>query len=222
MPVLGIIDDRKDIRDTLVRRIKNNIEKLVEAWEVIGISPFIKMSDYVNWIDSEDIAVIILDQRLTETADSGKEHVSYNGHQLVSYLRQTYKEIPIYMITTFKEDDKREIESKFKEFDDILSRDEFNKKASEYVSRFIRSGQKYIETQKERLSLLSTISEKIAKGEATEDEVKQAKAIQKELEIPVIIESLTERKDWLTNIDDKVKELEKLNKEIEEIIKKKK
>jgi len=97
----------------------------------------------------------------------------------------------------------------------FIKRDEFLKDVSDWVPRITRAGQKYFETVQEQLSELADVSQRIATGEAENDDEDRAKALQSNLNMPFGIDQLSSRSEWLGKLDQKLDELESLKGEIE-------
>ncbi|UKB79559.1 hypothetical protein [Chryseobacterium sp. MEBOG07] len=216
MAGICIIDDRVDIRETLQNRIeliflRNNLN-----WHVISNDPFSDKMEYLNFIKEHDIAVLILDERLHESSGSNGS-VSYNGSQLVTFLRQYLKSFPIYSVTSFHLDN--DLENQFSEFDEIIARDTFYAKPEEYVARFIRAGQRFHEANSEQLLRLSILSELIAKGTATEQDLAELRVVQENLNIPFSDYGFSHRENWLNEYESNINELSTLSNDISEFLK---
>ena len=96
------------------------------------------MSDYLEEIaGGDEIAVLILDERLDEQVGSN-EPVTYQGHELVGYLRQRLPTFPVFMVTSFVHD--LEGTGQDREFEDVIERGKFAEDADMYVPRLIRAG----------------------------------------------------------------------------------
>lgn len=219
MPKIAIVDDRKDLRETLENKIKLYLRKLQLNWEVIGIAPFLEKDDYLNWIRENDIAVLILDERLQEVQNNGLS-VNYNGSHLIEYLRKTLPDFPVYAITGYETDS--DLQDKFPLFDEILSRDTFFKRANEYILRFTRSGQRFLDTYNSHLIRISKISNLIAVGKATEDDIKELNSIQEYLNIPFTSYYYLDRETWLKDYLDNIDGLKEISNEIQDFISKNK
>ena len=168
MPKITIVDDRKDFRTTLKRKIEAFfIKSKLKDWEVMDISPFQNKSEYFPWLLENDVVVLILDERLQENIEES-ESVNYKGSELIEEIRRHLKEFPVYAITNYSRDP--DLQSKFPLFDEILDRDSFYSKADEYITRFIRSGQRYIQSHNKILTRISELSQKLAVGDATNEE----------------------------------------------------
>ena len=218
MPAIGIIDDRKDFRITLRRRMELSLKKQGVRFDVIDIYPFSELRDYVNWIKEFDIATLIIDERLQE-GNHEAINVNYNGSNLIEFIRAVLPEFPVFAITSYPNDG--DLQQRFPLFDEILSRDEFFKKPEDYALRFVRSAQRYLGIYSQQLIRISEISELIATGKATVKETDELKALQQFLNIPFTAYLYANREEWLKNYEAKIYELNSLSDEIQEFIKNK-
>jgi CheY-like chemotaxis protein len=216
MPVIGVIDDREDLRHIL----NTTLHAVLPAeWQSVESDPLPSLNNYPSWITENKIAALIVDERLGERAVGGEGHVDYNGHDLAQYLRARPNTLPIFIVTSNTGDEG--LEERFSDVEDIIDRDEFLKKAEDYVPRIVRSSQKYLETFQNELAELSDFAQKAASNEEpTEEEKKRAKAIQTKIETAFSVDEISNRKDWLDELDKKVVQLEELKSEIEDHIKK--
>lgn len=218
MPKITIVDDRKDFRTTLKRKIEAFfIKNKLNDWEVIDIPPFQSKGEYSPWIFENEVVVLILDERLQENIEE-KESVSYKGSELIEEIRLHLKEFPVYAITSYSRDP--DLQSKFPLFDEILDRDSFYNKADEYITRFIRAGQRYIQSHNKILARVSELSQKVAISMATDEEVSELMSLQEGLNLSSTV--IIDREAWLRKYQGKLDELEKLSLQIEDFLKKKK
>ncbi|WP_407503248.1 hypothetical protein [Elizabethkingia miricola] len=216
MAGICIIDDRIDIRGTLENKIRFVLKKKQLDWTIISQDPFLDKTEYLNFINETDIGVLILDERLHESG-IGQQSVNYNGSDLVKFLRQYLKNFPIYSITSYHEDD--ELENQFSQFDEIIAREAFYSKAEEYVERFVRAGQRFLDDHSTQLLKLSELSELIAKGTATEDNLKELRIVQESLNIPFSDYGYPHKESWLQDYEKNILDLAKLSDEIENFLK---
>ena len=217
MPKITIVDDRKDFRTTLKRKIEAFfIKSKLKDWEVMDISPFQNKSEYFPWLLENDVVVLILDERLQENIEES-ESVNYKGSELIEEIRRHLKEFPVYAITNYSRDP--DLQSKFPLFDEILDRDSFYSKADEYITRFIRSGQRYIQSHNKILTRISELSQKVAVGDATNEETLELKGLQEGLNLSSV--EIIDREAWLHKYQEKLDELDKFSIQIEEFLKKK-
>ena len=215
MPNIVIIDDRKDHRETLKAILDL---QLIEGWKSIDINPLPSLEDYPSWITENEISVILLDERLDEQIETKTEIADYRGHDLVDFIRERFPTLPIYVITSYPNDD--DLKERFKDVEGILPRREFSGKAEDYVPRIIRAGQKFLETFQEELAELSDKTTKIAKGEATKEDIEKAKAIRSKIGCAFPSATYSEHSKLLTTLDKKLKELEKLKEEVKKHLEK--
>ncbi|EJL73335.1 hypothetical protein [Chryseobacterium populi] len=216
MAGICIIDDRVDIRGTLENKIRFVLKKKQLDWTIISQDPFLNKAEYLNFINETDIGVLILDERLHESS-TGQQSVNYNGSDLVKFLRQYLKNFPIYSITSYHEDD--ELENQFSQFDEIIAREAFYSKAEEYVERFVRAGQRFLDDHSTQLLKLSELSELIAKGTATEDNLKELRIVQESLNIPFSDYGYPHKESWLRDYEKNISDLATLSDEIENFLK---
>lgn len=219
MAVIGIIDDREDIRTTLKRKIDLSIKKQNLPWITLDISPFAEMKHYISWLKENEVSVLILDERLQEGSHTA-ENVTYNGSKLIEFIRESLPEFPVFAITNYPKDP--DLQQKFPLFDEILGRDEFFKKADEYTIRFTRAGQRFLDTYNSQLTRVSELSKKIALGTADENDLKELEALQEYLNIPFASLIFTNREEWLKLYEEKMKELSDISKNIKTFIDKNK
>ncbi|MBI1765277.1 MAG: hypothetical protein HYR56_28010 [Acidobacteria bacterium] len=216
MPAIGIIDDRRKLRHTLVLKLST---QLPPEWQGIEADPLPELSAYPGWISENEISALIVDERLHEQAPDSHSHVGYNGHDLVDFLRKRYTSLPIFIITSH--DDDAPLQRRFKDVEGIIARDEFNRNAQKYVPRITRASQQYFETVQKQLTELSAVASKIATGKATKKDKDRAKALQIHLQTP-FTDQPVDRSEWLGKMEDELKELGHLKEEIESFLKKKK
>jgi hypothetical protein len=220
VPAIGIIDDRDQPRETLARAIEVNIPKELKGvgWMVNDSPPLSRLNDYPSWLRENDIAVLIVDERLTEQTKTGIGHVDYDGHKLVDFLRIRLPDFPIYIVTAFPND--TAVKDRFKDVEEIVDRKNFTRSAKKTVPRLIRAGQRYFDNFQEQLTELSTLSQKIALGEETDADVDRVKALQIFLQMPFITDPETARSKSLTELEEKLSEFDALKKQIEVHLKK--
>jgi CheY-like chemotaxis protein len=207
---IAIVDDRIDNRQTLKRLIESFIEK---DWYVIDLDPFPKLEDYYSFIIEEEISAIVLDERLHEQACGGNCKVDYNGHNLVEFLRKHFPEFPIFVVTSYPDDD--ELLEKFKDVEDIIERTKFSKQAEKFVPRITRSAQRFLEAYQRELTELSQIAEKIALGNSSDEDTDKAKAIRAKVGLAIPSESFVINAKTLDEIESKLKELSLVHEKIE-------
>lgn len=215
MPVIGIVDDREEIRTTLKRKIDISIKRQNLHWLTIDIYPFIDMTEYISWIKENEISILVLDERLQE-GNHTAENVNYNGSDLIEFIRGSLKEFPVFAVTNYHNDP--DLQKKFPLFDEILARDDFYKKVDEYTARFTRAGQRFLDTYNSQLMRMSDLSRKAAFGSADESDIHNLKALQEYLNIPFTSLTFTDREEWLELYKSKLDEISEISNRIKSFI----
>jgi CheY-like chemotaxis protein len=213
MPTIAIIDDRKDHRSTIKRLVDT---ELLGDWDSSEVAPLADLEDYPSWLTENEVAVILLDERLNEQRTKGKNLSNYEGHHLVEFIRQHLPTLPIFVITSYPDD--QELKKKFKDVEEIIVRQEFARKAAEYVPRFLRSGQRYLEAFHKELRELADSADKIARGKATKGDIERVKAIQAKIGMIFPCDSLKNRCEWTDELESNLKKLEKLSIDIKKFL----
>lgn len=211
---IGIIDDNFDQRETLRLSLEAYLENNDSTFEIIDIFPFVTetFQEYFKWIKDENIVCLIFDERMNNETEKGIGPVNYRGDQLVSVIRERFKDIPIYVITSNKGDD--ELTAKFSEFEDIIERQEFINEGDKYVNRIIRATQRYLDENKIELQEFQKLSEKVASGEYSQAEYDSLLALQTKLHLPLDT-TLNDRQEWLDQYENTILELEKFKTELQ-------
>jgi CheY-like chemotaxis protein len=211
MPTIGIVDDRRVLRTTLRRTLS---AVLPDEWDSIDSEPLPELNLYPSWITENEISALIVDERLHEQAADVEGHVTYSGHDLVDFLRERFPTIPIFIVTSYIEDDP--LKSRFKDVEGIFPRGLFVTEAENYVPIILRASQRFIETYQRELSELSEIAMKIAKGEATQEDQERGRAIQNKIETAFAIDEISSKSEWLDKLDATLSEFQQLKSEIED------
>ncbi len=212
MSVIGIVDDRDDVRAIMIDNVRL---ALPDGWEAIDIPPWNTLDNYPSWISQEEIVALIIDERLNEVANANGA-VDYEGHDLVDYMRQHMPEFPIFVVTSYKED-APELGERFKDVEDIIERNNFYERSGDYIPRIIRAGQRYLQTFEQELAELADFAKRSAAGEdISTGEYERAKAIQTKIETAFPIENIASRGEWLSQMEQLIAELETLKTDIEQ------
>lgn len=203
MSKLAIVDDNKEQRETLKIKLTLFLKKRESTLEVIDIFPFKTFDEYYTWIDDNEICALIFDERLHESHD-GQEPVGYRGNELVSKIRERFKDLPIFTVTAHIDDE--ELQAKFGEFDHIITRNEFDEK---YVDIIIRASQRFLKENQKELSLFDDLTKRVALGTAVGDDFEKLKALQLKLHIP-LSNDLKDREDWLKEYEKQISSLQNI------------
>ena len=213
MPTVAVVDDRVGDRETLVTRLDLELQDY-PTWTVVGIQPLPNVEDYPMWVAHGDVSVLILDERLHESAALGTLSVGYQGHQVVDRVRGLLPSLPIWIITNYPTEDG--LQDRFPDVEGIIQRDNFHKEAEKYIPRFIRAGGKFFDDHQKDLEKMAELSRKIAVGEATEVEIEEAKALQLYRTVP--LEPLLSQSVWVSELERIVAECIELEARVEKRI----
>lgn len=182
MATILFIDDRAVERNKIQKTAEHFIPDGAD-WTVNSIDPLAHIEDYPTHIVENDIAVLVVDEKLHEQAsETTGIAVEYDGHDLVKYLRPRFPELPIFIVTAHAEED--DVQNAATDVEGIITRRDFTKSPQIHTARMIRSGQRFSTAMAHEMSLMASISEKIAIGTATEAEVEQLNAIREKLSLP--------------------------------------
>jgi hypothetical protein len=178
---------------------------------VITQFPFEKIEQYFAFITENEVCALILDERLNDQSGPTSGPVNYKGNELVSELRVRLKDFPIFMVTTYTPDD--DLLAKFNQFEYIITRGEMSEDGGQkYVPIFIRSAQRYLDSNNAELSEFNDLTKRIAAGEKEPKLLDRLKALQVKLELPTV--GFNDRNAWLDEYETHIQQLEALKKEL--------
>lgn len=209
MAKIAIVDDSNDQRDTYKKRLSLFLKQKGSTLTVIDTCPLPTYDLYNDWIVNEDIVALIFDEKLNIESQKGCVPVDYKGSELVKKIRERFKDMPIFTLTNFPDDD--ELMRNFNQFEFILSKSDFS---LEHVDIIIRACQRYFDENQKQLSLFNDVTIKVASGEATIDDINKLKALQIKLHIPIGVE-IRDRQDWLKEYETQIDFLEKIKVDLE-------
>ncbi len=216
MSKIAIIDDNIDHSDTVKTNIDLALAEIPSSLEVITSLPFRNPEDYFNFIQQNDVCVIILDEKLNDLAIDENGPVGYKGSDLVTVLRQKLKELPIFALTTY--DSAEELADKFGDYEDIISRKEFYDNSEKFVPKFWRAAKNYLKENIDEFSQFNELTKEISGGNKDPELIKKLKALQVKLELPY--SGFEDRNTWLNEYEKQITSLEELNNLIKSKIKK--
>lgn len=219
MKTIAVIDDKDAARKGFAREITNALERLYPDWKVIDRKPFMDIKEYPQWIIENEVAVLILDEQLDGEAVEEGKNVDYNGHDLIRELRIRFKDLPVYSITSYALSE--DLKNSLSYFNLILSSRDFDDEIDKYINLFVKSGLKFYNEYQKELERLGELSEKIANGNVTEEELKEASGLQTRLLIPNIVVETFNREQYLSKLEENLNEVKKINTQISELLKSK-
>lgn len=213
MPQIAIIDDNLEQSGTLKKTLDHYLKKFGSNLTVLTQFPFKKIEEYFDFIETNEICVLILDERLNDQSSPSSGPVDYKGNQLVTELRTRLKDFPIFMVTTYAPDD--DLLSKFGQFEYILTRQEITEDeegGNKYVPIIMRSGQRFLDSNNKELSEFGELTKLVAAGNKDIDVLERLKALQVKLELPTV--GFNDRNAWLDQYETHIADLEALKQDL--------
>jgi hypothetical protein len=207
MAMIAIIDDNREQSDTVKINFELALKDLGSTLQVTTSFPLMDPKDYFNYIQANDIVVLILDEKLNDQAFDGSGPVDYKGTDLITILRERLKALPVFVITAFA--DESELVEKYGEFEEIIRREDFYAHTDKYVKRILRASNHFLNENQKELSTFTDLAAKISGGEATGDDIESFKALQTKLELPYA--GLDDRSAWLEEYENQLASLRKIN-----------
>jgi hypothetical protein len=213
MASIAIIDDNADHSGTVQTNIELGLEELGSDLKVITSLPFKDPNDYFAYLIKNEVSVLILDEKLNDLAIDDDGPVDYKGSQLVTFLRTQLPDFPIFALTVIPAES--DLNEKYNQYEDIISRTEFYEDANKYVPKFWRAAKNYLKENVEEFSEYNELTQIIASGNNDPELLKKLQALQVKLDLP--FSSFDDRNKWLTEYESQIGSLNDLN----EIIKSK-
>lgn len=212
---IAIIDDNTDSSETLKRLISLELNECGHANSVIDHQPFATYDEYFNFFESNEINFIILDEKLNGGANPENTPVGYIGSDLVSIIRERYKNIPIFSISGYGATP--ELKNKFGVFDEVIKRSQFDEDIKQYIQRIVRSVEKYLEENEDELQEYNRLSIDIAQGNVTPESLTRFEALQTKLSLP--FSGINTMNNWLDAYEQQIQKLEEIDRLLNEKIK---
>lgn len=207
MSVIAVIDDRAAMRESVAERIRLGLEDLNLDWDVIADEPLEAIATYPSWIADNDVAVLVLDEKLGEEIGRRGSAVAYTGHEVAAAVREQLPELPQLIITSIKNSDELEGAA---ELDAIVQRDEFNKHSRVYVERMVRMGARFVDRNEAELTELTELSKKVVAGTANQDDLARLSAIREKIQISVKYDGVVTMRQVLQGAEEVRARLEKV------------
>ncbi len=207
MATIAIIDDNPDQSGTILNNLEIAIQEFNSDLNVIALLPFKDPNEYFNFIDSKEICVLILDEKLNDQAIDKNGPVEYKGSQLVTLLREKLKDFPIYSVTAAAVTD--ELREKESEFEEVIPRGDFIEHTNKYFPRILRAAKNYLKENLDELSEFNILTTEISSGNNDPELIKKLQALQIKLELP--FSGFDDRNSWLNEYQKQIQSLEELN-----------
>jgi len=207
MAKIAIIDDNPEQSGTILINLEIAINEYKSDLIPIVSLPFKDPNEYFNFIDINEVCVLILDEKLNDQSIDENGPVNYKGSQLVTLLRGKLKDFPIYSITAAAVAD--ELKEKESEFEDVIPRGDFIEHTNKYFPRILRAANKYLEENLDELSEFNLLTTEISGGNKDPELIKKLQALQVKLELPFA--GFDDRNAWLNEYESQINSLEQLN-----------
>ena len=207
MARIAIIDDDTDKSGTVQSNIEIGLAEIGSDLEVITSTPFRDPNDYFNFIEQNEVCVLILDEMLNDQAINDSGPVSYKGSELVTALRSKLPDFPIFALTVIPTDG--DLNDKYNQYEEIISRKEFYEDANKFIPKFSRAAKNYLKENIDELSQFNELTKEISGGNNDPELIKKLQAIQVKLELP--FSGFDDRNAWLSEYEIQINSLEKLN-----------
>jgi hypothetical protein len=203
---IAIIDDNPDQSSTAKLNIELELEGLVSSLEVITSFPLKDPNEYFDFIDRNNVCVLILDEKLNDQSFEDHGPVDYTGSQLVTILRSRLKDFPIFALTVINTD--KDLSEKFSLYEDIIGRGDFIENASKYVPKIWRAAKNYLNENDEAYSRFNELSKIVSNGSEDEILIKEFQSLQAKLELS--FSGFEDRNSWLNEYENQINRLEEI------------
>jgi CheY-like chemotaxis protein len=215
---VAVVDDNKELRKKVAKRIARYLKSENINWEVAHLDPLKSEKDYAAWIVKNKVIILIVDEKLNVMPNSEGISVTYSGHDIVKLLRKTNKQLPIYVITAYDQD--TVLQGMKGAFDGIVNRNLFSIKenSDQYLQRFVRATQTYLINYQSEYERLGELSELVALDKASDNEIRELKGLQTKLQIPLTSLLSNDRKAWINKLEEKTNKLESLSEKIKKFL----
>ena len=220
MITIGIIDDNAEQRDSFKDAIeiylhKNNRSEIA----VVDSEPLQNIEDYASWINQNDIAALIIDEKLADMPLTATGvSCGYEGHDMAKDLRDKSSVIPIHVVTSATTND--ELKENRQLFESVLSRKEFLDNQEQFSEVFIRSAQRYYEENRLLFERIAELSKKLVlDSNSTAEDLKELEGIQQYIQTPLVTQEMVLRQNLIESFKQDLEELRQINDEAKEFLK---
>ncbi|HRG18425.1 MAG TPA: hypothetical protein PLP39_05000 [Flavobacterium lutivivi] len=212
MSKILIVDDNSDHSETIKHNLEIFLDEINSKLEVMTILPMKEPSNYFNFFQENEISVLIIDEKLNEKAIDESGPVDYKGSDLVSFLREKLKELPIFCISNYT--DVEELKKKYKYYEDIINRKDFIEDTDKFAPKIWRSAQNFFNENLTELNEFNVLAREVSSGDKDPKKMERLNALQSMLEIP--FNGFDDRTKWLNEYENQISKLEELKTKIED------
>lgn len=218
---IGIIDDREEQREEISETFNLAFSTQIplgrrpKNWELFPSVPLPNLRDYPFWIAENDIAALVIDQRLREVP-TPQYSVNYDGHDVVKYLRPRMRNLPIVVVTGYQDDVLKHISD---DVTVIVGKDELGSRGRDLTKEIIEKAEIYKNDYTTKLARIDELAQQVALGKATSENIKELRVLQIELQLP-FVDIKNENDQWLSRLEATVNKLEASEKDARSFIEK--
>jgi len=206
MEKIAIVDDNTEQSQTVQINIEISLGEIGSDLKVITTVPFQDPNDYFEFIEKNNICVLILDEKLNDQSIGENGPVNYKGSDLVSALRSRLPDFPIFALTVIPTD--ADLKEKYSLYEEIISRTEFYNNSNMYVPKFWRAAKNYLKENIDELSEFNYLTVEISGGNKDPELIKKLQALQVKLELP--FSGFDDRNAWLNEYENQINSLEEI------------
>lgn len=207
MAAIAIIDDNTEQSDTVKTNIEIELEKIDSSIKVITSQPFREIKTYFDFIEKNQVCVLILDEKLNDQPIDDQGPIDYKGSELITILRKALKDLPIYALTTYATD--YDVTQKDREYEGVIKRGDFYNNADQFVPKFWRAAKNFLKENIDEFSEYNELAKAVSGGNSDPELLKKLQALQVKLELP--FSGFDDRNTWLNEYEKQISELTELN-----------
>ena len=165
-----IIEDNMTDADTYGRLLEMHGPFEVEN---IDARDFAELHSYADLVSVGRADVIIVDQRLDERAGVG-----YGGIDIVEFLRSLGAQLPIYVLTQYRDD----LGTRVMDVEDVINKGHFGDLPEVYAKRILRAAGRYRDALDQRRQRFLELIDMKTKGTITIELNKELETLRAEIE----------------------------------------
>lgn len=174
---VAIVDDDDGWTQSICIPLRRQVPP---GWQVVGRLPFDDMAEYLPWVSNNHVAAVLIDLQLSDKMPQ----IRYTGHDLVAWFAAKLPRLPRFYLTAHNleqvvKDDEGEVDS-------IFDKVNFRRNHKRAFDRVVRAAINYQREHYERLGRIAEIAKKAALGTATEDELREVRALSTTRDISTI------------------------------------
>lgn len=221
---IGIIDDKEEERSDIAEVFETAFAKHNAAlskrkqqkFETVSSPPLPLVNDYPAWIYENKLSALIIDEKLREMPPDGY-HIDYDGHDVIDYVKTRMLTLPVIVVTNVPDD--QDLDKRFAKVDDIIPKAVWGEKGEKIAERLINRAENYKGIYIQKLAVVDKLSQKVALGTASEEDIEHLRGLQTEFSLP-FIDGKLEIDSWLSDMENTLREFSELEEKAKSFIEK--